>query len=139
MALFGSIGKAFERVISNPVVQVLFPPFALANLGALKGIAALTSVASPHAPTPSQVSHADQTHVFFEQTPQAGNIPQAYAPSSSYGGYQDPFANQPYGGPSSWDYSIPSPTALTTRYQTSPVAQGLRTWEDLTAGAALFL
>jgi hypothetical protein len=137
MALFGSVGKFFSKAFANPVVQVLFPPAAIGNILAIKGVSAIASVASPHAPTPSQVSHADQTHVFFEQGPQQGNIPQPYAPN--YGGYQDPFANQQYGGQPSWAYSTPSPAFSTTPSPISQAGQVGRTWEDLTALAAPFL
>jgi hypothetical protein len=140
MAFLGSIGKTFERVFTNPVVQVVFPVAAAANLGALAlGSKLGQSFSQSNAPAQASAQYTINPGVSYQ--PQSGYYPQYYAPPS--GSYLDPFS-QPYnefGGYNPWDYSTlpqtyypatPSPVAYSERSSTS--------WEDLVSlGMGLFL
>lgn len=98
MAFLGSIGKTFEHIVKNPVVQVLFPAAAVGSLLGYKGISTALHKLSAFENAPAVDTHDHQLL--------------SYQPVQPYPvGY-------PYsGGPSPWDYSMQSPG-----FSTLPVA-----------------
>lgn len=84
MAMFGDLGKAFHKVIRNPVFQVVFPVVAIANIAAEKVVAGVAKrenfVSSPGRPAES-AREVGGTRA--EYSPYGSD----YGPNMPYGGY----------------------------------------------------
>ncbi|MFI5176718.1 MAG: hypothetical protein ACHQKY_17800 [Terriglobia bacterium] len=127
MAIFGDIGKAFQSVIKNPVVEAIFPVAAFGNQIALTAIHDIALTAShkiaqfeSNAPTPQQDQHLQQLNYPFAFLPQ--QYPQGYGGST----WDSSTPSQ--------DYSTPQPTlqAQEGGYSTPP-----RSWTSQDQWAAL--
>ncbi len=136
--IFKKAGKAFEKVIHNPVVQTVFPVFALANVVASGVIQKEWHQLTDHAGAPSNVRQSENVNPFQQGPPQIIEFPQPYAPS--YGSFQDPYYNPNFQGGSPWDSSTQFQVFSTPQSPTYSAPRQDRTWEDLiTLGAGLFL
>jgi hypothetical protein len=144
MAFLGSIGKTIGQVFSNPVVQVLFPVAAVANLTTLAAGAKLDNAISGN-PAPAAAERSP--YVIVPQTSYQQLPPQYVqyqtSPSGSY--LQNDFApasfDSSYGGFTPWDFSTASPTfspgIQTVGSYPAYSMQAGRSWEDLILPAVL--
>lgn len=136
MALFGDVGKFFHDVIRNPVVQIVFPVAAVANLAA--EAAASKALGRADFATPPQARQAPQGDVRSESN---YYFPQQYAQSPAYSVYfQEPYTNAGFNEVNRWDFSISSipfsiPLAGLPEISSMPRSQG--SWEDFLAESVL--
>jgi len=144
MAFLGDFGKALGAAVKNPIVQTVFPVFAVGNALALAAGSKLSNALQPSQRKSSLSAQGPQSPyvIYPQQTPQYQQY--QVTPGGSYlaQDFAPPFSN--FGGFQSWDYSTPSPTYFpqTMAVGFHPSSTSDRSWEDLISlgvGVASFL
>jgi len=124
--------------VGKPLVTALFPALAVTDVavGAVTGV--VGGLAAPHQSAPVDSGHSGYYPV-TNQYIQPGSYPQQQPYQLPFSDYNSPVVQQ--GGYPSWEYSTPSQGYLIQQPQTfqAPSTSASRSWEDLIAGAALFL